>query len=109
MRMKVLAENVKTVAATPAVEMKESPFTGKGGAAGRKALLVMLTEETDAAAADQVGNVEGSNDGSTGWTVVQAYSMVTGGQKMVYIDLWPYMRVNNTGGTSGATSFYLQN
>lgn len=105
MKMKVLAEDVSTVAASASVALTTTPFCA---GAGRKATVIMLTEETDAAAADQVGNIQGSEDDSS-WSNVQAYNMTTGGVKMVEVLMYPYMRVNNTAGTSGATSFYLLN
>lgn len=98
-QLKIVAEDVATVAATTGVQLDNtgSPFAS---GYGKNAVLCICPSAT----ANQVGNVEGSVD-NTVWTTLTAY--VAGEGKMVSIELPSYIRVDNTAGTTGSTNFYL--
>jgi hypothetical protein len=98
-QLKIVAEAVSTVAATTAVQLD---ITGSPFAAGygRNAVLVIIPS----AVGNQVGDVQGSVDGTT-WTQLKAYT--AGNGLMASVVLPNYIRVNNTGGTTGQTNFYL--
>lgn len=98
--VKTLALNVSTVAASTAVAMNASPFAA---GYGRKAIVQVMPKD---GGANQVGDVQGSLDGSTGWTDIQAYAAADGPTSFNIL-LWPYMRVNNESGTTSGTNFQL--
>lgn len=104
MSSKVLALGVITVAASASVAMSVTPHAAGGG---RKATFGVFPENTAAADADQVGDIQGSNDGGSTWTNVQAYAAADG-VKFFELELYKLMRVNNTAGTAGGgTNFYV--
>lgn len=104
MSFKTLGLNLATAEAAAAVAMDTSPLAAGGG---RKGILIVAPENTAAADANQVGDLQGSLDGSTGWTDVQAFAAADG-WKMFEVLLWPHMRINVESGTAGGgTSFFI--
>lgn len=99
-QVKTLALDVSTVAASTGVAMNASPF-----AAGYGRQVIVEVKPIDGGA-NQVGDIQGSLDGSTGWTDIQAYDAADGPVSFNIL-LWPYMRVNNESGTTSGTNFQL--